>query len=139
MWKRGKAQVIDFFVQDGTAVMGGTKEQPVIPTVPFSACVSSFAAEAIISGVESAAAGAKVQGKQTQRFKTFPPYLMVHLQKCAVALARHFGVPGLPLLHPCSFLLCNMTVLDQNCESMSCKTHHLRRTVSAALKALPAL
>jgi hypothetical protein len=80
-------------VQDGTAVMGDIKEEPVIPTVPFSACLNSFAAEAIISDVDSAAAGAKVQGKQMQRFKTFPPYLMVHLQKCVTAFAIH------PLIH----------------------------------------
>ena len=65
-------------------VVQDVKEEPVIPTVPFEACLESFAADAIIHGYESAAAGAKVTAKKTQRFQSFPPYLMVHLQKCAM-------------------------------------------------------
>lgn len=65
------------------------KEEPVIPIVPFDACLDTFAAEAILEDYDSAAAGAKVQARQTQRFKTFPPYLMIHLQKCAPNSRRH--------------------------------------------------
>ena len=51
--------------------------------VPFDACLGTFTADDILEGYESAAAGGPVQGRKTTRFKTFPPYLMVHLQKCA--------------------------------------------------------
>lgn len=76
-------------MQGGVTPVDATKEEPVIPIVPFEACLATFAAEVILSDYESAAAGSKVHARKTQRFKTFPPYLMIHLQKCTPLLSMH--------------------------------------------------
>ena len=56
-----------------------------MPIVPFDACLEKFAAEATLPDYSSPALGAKGRATVTRRLASFPPYLMVHLQKCVTA------------------------------------------------------
>ena len=50
------------------------KEEPVVPLVPFEACLAKLAAAEALDGFRGLGAASK-----TVRFKTFPRYLVVHL------------------------------------------------------------
>lgn len=63
----------------------GEPDEPVVPVVPFDACLAKFAASAMVPDYFSPALGGKGHADVTLRIATFPPYLMVHLQKCAPA------------------------------------------------------
>jgi hypothetical protein len=65
---------------------GGKEDPPVVPRVPFAACLAAWAAEEALSDVWSVAAGAKVAACRRTRFATFPPYLLIAM-KCAVQRA----------------------------------------------------
>ena len=52
------------------------KEEPVVPLVPFEACLSQLAAAETLESFRGHAAASK-----TVRFKTFPRYLVVHMQR----------------------------------------------------------
>ena len=55
---------------------GKEKEEPVVPLVPFEACLAKLAAPEPLDGFRGLGAASK-----TVRFKTFPRYLVVHLQR----------------------------------------------------------
>lgn len=69
----------------GESVVAEEAEEPVVPIVPFDACLEKFAAEATLPDYYSPALGAKGRATVTRRLASFPPYLMVHLQKCVTA------------------------------------------------------
>jgi ubiquitin carboxyl-terminal hydrolase 5/13 len=70
----------------GESVVAEESEEPVVPIVPFDACLEKFAAEATLSDYYSPALGAKGRATVTHRMASFPPYLVVHLQKCAACV-----------------------------------------------------
>jgi ubiquitin carboxyl-terminal hydrolase 5/13 len=81
-------------------VIEAEAEDPVVPVVPFDACLEKFAAEATLPDYYSPALGGKGRASVAHRLASFPPYLMVHLQKyvpnACVAVLQH----------------CNLTRLD---------------------------
>lgn len=70
----------------GCAVVDGEPDEPVVPVVPFDACLAKFAASAMLPDYFSPALGGKGRADVSLRLASFPPYLMVHLQKCAPAV-----------------------------------------------------
>lgn len=56
-------------------------EEPVIPTVPFAACLERFGGSEVVDDYLSAALGRKTQATKTQRLATFPPYLLVQMSR----------------------------------------------------------
>lgn len=56
-------------------------EEPVIPAVPFSACLERFYASEMVDDYASAALGRKTQASKRQRLATFPPYLLVQVSR----------------------------------------------------------
>lgn len=71
------------------------EEPEVVPVVPFEACLaSSFANPQLIEDYASPALPAtapRTSAVKTQRFKNFPPYLVVHLQRYYVDTATWQG------------------------------------------------
>lgn len=70
----------------GGAVLEAEPDEPVVPVVPFEACLAKFAASATLPDYFSPALGGKGRADVTLRLASFPPYLMVHLQKYAPPL-----------------------------------------------------
>eukprot|EP00879_Flechtneria_rotunda_P013944 GHRR01014563.1.p1 GENE.GHRR01014563.1~~GHRR01014563.1.p1 ORF type:complete len:792 (+),score=390.35 GHRR01014563.1:178-2553(+) len=68
----------------GTAAASGN-ESPVLPVVPFEACLNKFIAAEVLDDYYSAAAGRKVQATRRTRFATFPPVLVIALKRYYVA------------------------------------------------------
>ena len=69
---------------NGDAVTVG-KEEPVIPRVPFDACLAQFGEEEVIDGYMSPTTGALTTAMKRVRMKTFPPYLVVQMRRYFVA------------------------------------------------------
>jgi ubiquitin carboxyl-terminal hydrolase 5/13 len=65
----------------GSEVLMGESEAPVLPVVPFSACLARFSGEEELEDYYSAAAGGKVAANRRSRIATFPPYLVVQLKR----------------------------------------------------------
>jgi len=65
----------------GTGVVEDTKEDPVIPKVPFAACLERWAADELIEGVHSATLGRKAHATKRSRFTSLPPYLVITLKR----------------------------------------------------------
>ncbi|KAL4854620.1 Ubiquitin carboxyl-terminal hydrolase 5 [Chlorella vulgaris] len=67
------------------AVTAATKheeeEARVVPRVPFSACLAGYAGDSLVEGYYSLAAGKNTQAIKRTRFSSFPPYLLVQLQR----------------------------------------------------------
>lgn len=62
--------------------------------VPFEACLATFASPQVVADYQSPALPAdapRTTAQKTQRFKTFPPYLVVHLQRYYVDTATWQG------------------------------------------------
>mmetsp|Transcript_62 Transcript_62/g.92 ORF Transcript_62/g.92 Transcript_62/m.92 type:complete len:885 (-) Transcript_62:589-3243(-) len=57
------------------------QEEPVIPKVPFAACLERLAAAEVVEGYHSTALGRKASATRRTRFATFPPYLLVALKR----------------------------------------------------------
>ncbi len=74
---------------------GKEEEEPeVVPVVPFEACLAGFATPEVIDGYASPALppdAPRTTAVKAQRFKTFPPYLVVHLQRYYVDVATWQG------------------------------------------------
>jgi ubiquitin carboxyl-terminal hydrolase 5/13 len=69
-------------------------EAEVLPVVPFDACLAAFASPQTIQDYASPALPAdapRTTAVTTQRFKTFPPYLVVHLQRYYIDVATWQG------------------------------------------------
>ena len=71
--------------------------EPVLPKVPFSACLAKWAGEEVMADYYSAAAGHKTQAKRYNRIANFPPYLMLQINRYSL-LALQWLQPSLPLL-----------------------------------------
>ncbi|EFN51528.1 hypothetical protein CHLNCDRAFT_33094 [Chlorella variabilis] len=54
-------------------------DEHVTPRVPFTACLEMWAADNLVDGYSSAAAGRKTQAAKRPRFSSFPPYLLVQM------------------------------------------------------------
>jgi hypothetical protein len=67
----------------GIVTNDGEDEEPVVPLVPIEACIARFAGDSVLPDYYSPALGDKGRAVQTYRMASFPPYLMVHMQKCA--------------------------------------------------------
>ncbi|KAF5837690.1 hypothetical protein DUNSADRAFT_4055 [Dunaliella salina] len=63
----------------------GQRPEPVIPNVPFAACIERFAAPEEMADVFSPALGRKVPATRTTRLASFPPYLMLSFKRYYVA------------------------------------------------------
>eukprot|EP00877_Chromochloris_zofingiensis_P011173 jgi/Chrzof1/6309/Cz18g03010.t1 len=61
------------------------KEDPVLPVVPFDACLSKFAAAEVLDDYYSAALKRKTQATKRTRFASYPPYLLIQLKRYYVA------------------------------------------------------
>ncbi|GAX82603.1 hypothetical protein CEUSTIGMA_g10029.t1 [Chlamydomonas eustigma] len=59
----------------------GDEEQPIIPKVPFSACLERLSGDEILEDYHSVALGRRSTASKRTRFSTFPPYLMVALRR----------------------------------------------------------
>ena len=57
------------------------EDKPIVPRVPFSACVEKLAAEAKVEGFYSTAVKGRVEASQRVRFKTFPPHLVSYFRR----------------------------------------------------------
>lgn len=57
------------------------KEDPVLPVVPFDACLSKFAAAEVLDDYYSAALKRKTQATKRTRFASYPPYLLIQLKR----------------------------------------------------------
>ena len=78
-----KAAAVDRKRDDNT---NKNTNEPVLPRVPLSACLSKWAAEETVEGYRSAAAGgAAVTARRQQRLASFPPFLAVQLKRYYVA------------------------------------------------------
>jgi len=55
----------------------------VLPRVPLAACLERWAAEQTIEDYQSAAAGHRTRATRRTRLASFPPFLLVQLQRCA--------------------------------------------------------
>ena len=60
------------------------QEDIVRAKIPFTACLTSFAAPVSIEDFYSTAIGGKCAASKTTRFITFPDYLMIQLNKFAI-------------------------------------------------------
>ena len=66
----------------------------MLPVVPLEACLAAFASPEILKDYQSPALPAdapRTTASKTQRFKTFPPYLVVSLQRYYVDTATWQG------------------------------------------------
>eukprot|EP00884_Botryococcus_braunii_P007895 jgi/Botrbrau1/17106/Bobra.0157s0009.1 len=61
------------------------KEEPVLPKVPFSACVERWAGDEVMEGYFSAAANAFTTAFKRTRFATFPPYLFLYMRRYLIS------------------------------------------------------
>jgi hypothetical protein len=61
------------------------QEEPVLPRVPFAACVERWAGTEEMGEYFSAALGRRTTGLRRSRIASFPPFLMVQLKRCAAA------------------------------------------------------
>lgn len=72
--------------QAGQAVTRDSGEDPVLPRVPFEACLSQWAADTSMEGYASAALGGqRTRATKHSRLRTFPEYLIVQLMRFALA------------------------------------------------------
>eukprot|EP00040_Diaphanoeca_grandis_P027879 m.159692 g.159692 ORF g.159692 m.159692 type:complete len:829 (-) comp31148_c0_seq1:27-2513(-) len=60
-------------------------EAAVVPRVPFSACLNQFLADESIPDFFSSALNRKTLAKKSQRFKTFPKYLAIQINRYYVS------------------------------------------------------
>ncbi|WIA38801.1 hypothetical protein OEZ86_002085 [Tetradesmus obliquus] len=68
------------------AVKSGAAESPVLPVVPFEACLNKFTAAEVLDDYASAALGGrKSTASRTSRFASFPPVLVLVLKRYYVA------------------------------------------------------
>ncbi len=66
----------------------------MLPRVPLAACLERWAAEQTIEDYHSAAAGHRTRATRRTRLASFPPFLLVQLQRCAPLCA--LSPPELP-------------------------------------------
>ncbi|RLN69355.1 hypothetical protein BBJ29_000222 [Phytophthora kernoviae] len=71
--------------QDASKSESKGGEERVVPIVPFEACVEKTLAPELIDDFLSSATGKKGQAQKTVRFRTFPRYLLVQMQRFYVA------------------------------------------------------
>ncbi|KAK9828336.1 hypothetical protein WJX74_009732 [Apatococcus lobatus] len=72
--------------QASQAVTRDSGEDPVLPRVPFQACLDQWAAETSMEGYASAALGGqRTQATKRSRLRTLPDYLIVQLRRYYVA------------------------------------------------------
>lgn len=84
-------QAVAYITQDGSLSEGAdhaadvispdTKEDPIIPKVPFEACLSRLAAAETMDDYFSAALGRKTCATKRVRLASFPPYLVVQMKR----------------------------------------------------------
>ena len=68
--------------QASQAVTQDSGEDPVLPRVPFQACLDQWAAETSMEGYASAALGGqRTRATKRSRLRTFPDYLIVQLRR----------------------------------------------------------
>ncbi len=66
------------------SVARDTAEDPVLPRVPFEACLGQWAADTSMEGYASAALGGqRTRATKRSRLRTFPDYLIVQLMRWA--------------------------------------------------------
>lgn len=66
----------------------GPQVPAVKPIVPLSSCIKAWAAPEELSDWLSPATNTKTTAEKTARFKTFPPYLMIHARRFYMGYAR---------------------------------------------------
>lgn len=57
------------------------QEEPVLPRVPFVACIERWGGTEEMGDYFSAALGRRTTGLRRSRIASFPPYLMVQLKR----------------------------------------------------------
>ena len=68
-------------MKESTPFLQDDGEEPVLPQVPFVACLDRFAADGGIPDYYSAALGRKGPARTRTRLATFPPYLMLQMKR----------------------------------------------------------
>lgn len=71
----------DAYIGEETQAAATEKEDPVIPQVPFQACLAQLGRESIMEDYFSAALGKKVQASHSVRLATMPPLLVVQMRR----------------------------------------------------------
>ncbi|RHY26524.1 hypothetical protein DYB32_007529 [Aphanomyces invadans] len=61
------------------------RQKPVVPLVPFDACIHEAFAPELLDGFYSTALGRKGPATKTTRFQTFPKYLLVQMRRYYVS------------------------------------------------------
>ncbi len=80
--QRLKASDAEAYIGQDGAVSCDDKEEPVIPKVPFAACLERMVGDELVESYESAAlAGRRTTASKRTRFASFPPYLMLALKR----------------------------------------------------------
>ncbi|CAL5228914.1 g12137 [Coccomyxa viridis] len=67
------------------AITKESKEEPVLPRVPFASCLDRWASTGAIDDYFSASIGRRTSGLHRARMASFPPYLMVQLKRYYIA------------------------------------------------------
>lgn len=76
-----KDEDADAYIGDNTVVVRQGGEVPVIPKVPFAACLERLTAAEVLEDYHSAALNRRSNATKQTRFASFPPYLMLALRR----------------------------------------------------------
>jgi hypothetical protein len=69
-----------------TCGVSSSQEEPVLPKVPFAACMERWAGDEVMDDYYSAALGGRTRGIKRTRFASFSPYLFISLKRLALLL-----------------------------------------------------